>query len=118
AKAAQQFVAKTLQQQRTLEQATRATPRTDYPRLGDQERQLQKSLSDFEQLHPRPFKGTEAEAQQTQEAMNKAADSLSRGGTDARPAAQQATQQLEKLGEAMKEQSAGKQLADAYKLKQ
>ena len=97
AKAAQQFVEKTLQQQRTVEQATRTTPRTDYARLGDQERQLQKSLADFEQLHPRPFKGTQAEAQQTQEAMNKAADSLKKGGTDARAATQQAAQQLEKL---------------------
>ena len=35
AKAAQQFVEKTLQQQRTLEQETRTTPRTDYARLGD-----------------------------------------------------------------------------------
>jgi hypothetical protein len=118
AKAAQQFVEKTLQQQRTVEQATRTTPRTDYARLGDQERQLQKSLADFEQLHPRPFKGTQAEAQQTQEAMNKAADSLKRGGTDARAATQQATQQMEKLAEAMKGETAGQQLADAYKLKQ
>ena len=40
AKAAQQFVDKTLEQQRSLEQQTRSTPRTDYARLGDQEKQL------------------------------------------------------------------------------
>ena len=45
AKAAQQFVDKTLEQQRSLEQQTRTTPRTDYARLGDQEKQLQQSLS-------------------------------------------------------------------------
>jgi hypothetical protein len=118
AKAAQQFVEKTLQQQRTLEQETRTTPPTDYARLGEQEKQLQKSLSEFEQLHPRPFKGTQAEAQQTQDAMNKAADSLQRKRTEARTATQQATQQLEKLTEAMKSESTGQQLADAYKLKQ
>jgi len=118
AKAAQEFVQQTLQQQRTLEQAARAASRTGYPKLGEQERQLQKSLSDFEQLHPRPFKGTETEAQQAQDAMSKAADSLQRRGNDARTATQQATQQLEKLSQAMKDQSASRQLADAYKLKQ
>ncbi|MGO8931610.1 MAG: hypothetical protein ACLQU3_32555 [Limisphaerales bacterium] len=118
AKAAQQFVDKTLEQQRNLEQQARTAPPTDYSRLGDQEKQLQQSLSDFEQLHPRPFKGTQAEAQQTQEAMAKASDSLQRKNTEARAATQQATQQLEKLDEAMKSQTAGQQLADAYKLKQ
>ena len=118
AKAAQEYVEKTLQQQKTLEQETRTKPATDYARLGEQEKQLQKSLSEFEQLHPRPFKGTQAEAQQTQEAMNKAADSLQKKRTEARTATQQATQQLEKLTEAMKDESTGRQLADAYKLKQ
>ncbi len=91
-----------LEQQRTLEQQTRSTPPSDYTRLGDQERQLQQSLADFEQLHPRAFKGTQAEAQQAQDAMAKAAESLQRKRTDARAPTQQATQQLEKLSEAMK----------------
>ena len=118
AKAAQQFVDKTLEQQRSLEQQTRAAPRTDYTRLGEQEKQLQKSLADFEQLHPRAFKGTQAEAQQTQDAMSKAAESLQKKSNDARTATQRATQQLEKLSEAMKSETTGQQLADAYKLKQ
>jgi hypothetical protein len=118
AKAAQQFVDKTLEQQRSLEQQTRTTPRTDYSRLGDQEKQLQKSLTDFEQLHPRPFTGTQAEAQQAQDAMAKAAELLQKKNTDARQSTQRATQQLEKLSEAMKSETTGQQLADAYKLKQ
>ena len=118
AKAAQQFVDKTLEQQRNLEQQTRTTPRSNYPRLGDQERQLQKSLADFRAASPAAFKGTEAEAQQAQDAMSKAAESLQKKSNDARTATQQATQQLEKLSEAMKSESTGQQLADAYKLKQ
>jgi hypothetical protein len=118
AKAAQQFVDKTLEQQRSLEQQTRTKPRADQPRLGEQEKQLEKSLADFEQLHPRAFKGTEAEAQQTQDAMTKAAESLQKKSTDAKSSTQRATQQLEKLSEAMKDASTGQQLADAYKLKQ
>jgi hypothetical protein len=118
AKAAQQFVDKTLEQQRSLEQQTRTAPRTDYTKLGDQEKQLEKSLADFGQLHPRAFKGTPAEAQQTQDAMTKAADSLQKKSADAKASTQQATQQLEKLSDAMKNDTAGQQLADAYKLKQ
>jgi hypothetical protein len=118
AKAAQQFVDKTVEQQRSLEQQTRTTPRTGYDRLGDQEKQLEKSLADFEQLHPRPFKGSQTEAQQSQDALTKAADSLQKKNADARAATQRATQQLEKLSETMKSETAGQQLADAYKLKQ
>jgi hypothetical protein len=118
AKAAQQFVDKTLEQQRRLELQTRTTPRSDHPRLGEQEQQLQKSLVDFEQLHPRSFKGTQAEARQAQDAMTKAAESLQKKSNDARTSTQQATQQLEKLSEAMKDDATGRQLADAYKLKQ
>jgi hypothetical protein len=118
AKAAQQFVDKTLEQQRSLEQQARSTPRTDYARLGAKERELQKSLDEFQQLHPRPFDRTQAETQQTQDAMSKAAESLEKRSGDARTATQRATQQLEKLSDAMKDEAAGKQLADAYKLKQ
>ena len=118
AKAAQQFVDKSLEQQRSLEQLTRTAPRTGHPRLGDQEKQLEQSLADFEQLHPRSFSGTQAEAQDTQDAMAKAADALQKKRTDARAATQRATQQLEKLSTAMKSETAEKQLADAYRLKQ
>jgi hypothetical protein len=117
ARAAQQFVDKTLQEQRKIEQQTRTTPTSNYPRLWDEERQLGNSLADFQQLHPRAFKGTEAESQQAQDALGKAAESLRRRSNDARASTQRATQQLEKLAAAMKEESTGQQLADAYKLK-
>ena len=119
AKAAQQFVDKTLDQQRNLEQQTRTTPRSDYARLGEQEKQLQQSLTDFEQQHPRAFKGTQAEAQQTQDAMTKAAESLAEEehGRARRHAAGDAA-----VGEAQRghEERVGRSssLRDAYKLKQ
>lgn len=117
AKAAQQFVDKTLEQQRSLEQRVRSASRTEYARLADLESQLQKSLAEFEQLHPRPFERTQTESQETQNAMTKAVRSLENKSADGRTATQKATQQLEKLGDAMENESAGKQLADAYKLK-
>ncbi len=79
---------------------------------------MQKSLADFEQLHPRAFKGSQAEAQQSQDALAKAADSLQKKNAGAQGATQRATQQLESLSETMKSDTASQQLADAYKLKQ
>src|SRR6266567_2216632 len=61
-KAAQEFVQKTLQQQRNLEQQSRSTPRNDLPRLAGQEQNLQQSLQDFQGQHPQVFKGTEAQS--------------------------------------------------------
>jgi hypothetical protein len=118
AKAAQDFVRKTLEQQRSLEQQARSSQRGDYAKLGAQEQQLQKSLEDFQGQHPQPFKGSEAESQQASQAMGNAADSLQRRSSDARAAAQEATQRLQQLTQAMQNQAMQQQLADAYKLKQ
>ncbi len=117
AKAAQQFVQKTLEQQRSLEQQTRANSRSEYPRLGSQERQLLQVLEEFQGQHPQVFKPTQDESQRAQQALSKAADSLQRRGPDARAATQEATQQLEQLSQAMQERSGQQQLADAYRLK-
>jgi hypothetical protein len=118
AKAARDFVQKSLSQQRMLERRTKTAPRTEYPKLTDQEKQLEKSLEDFQLLHPQPFKGALPEFQQTHDALTQAAQELEKKSNDARAATQQAAQQFEKLDEAMRSRSAEQQLADAYKLKQ
>jgi len=117
AKAAQEFVQKTLDQQRNLERQAGAA-RNDSSKLAQQEKQLEQSLEEFEQQHPQAFKGAQTESQQAQQAMTKAADSLQKKNTGARAAMQQATQQVGKLNEAMRNRSAEQQLADAYRLKQ
>ncbi len=117
AKAANDFVRKTLEQQRNLEQQTRSGRRSEYPRLGVQEQQLRKNLEDFQAQHPSVFKESEAEAQSAGQAMNKAAETLQRRGTEATAATQQATQELEKFSQAMQNRATDRQLADAYKLK-
>jgi len=86
--------------------------------LGDEERQLEKSLEEFRQQHPQTFNGTDSESNAAQEAMAKAADSLENRALDAPNAAQQAGENLEKLSQAMTAHSAAQQLANAYKLKQ
>src|SRR5262249_3310297 len=48
AKAAQDFIRKTLEEQKSLEQQAKSATRSDYSRLGAKEQQLQKSLEDFQ----------------------------------------------------------------------
>ncbi|HWX21075.1 MAG TPA: hypothetical protein VN578_14335 [Candidatus Binatia bacterium] len=118
ARAAQEFVRKTLEQQRTLEQQARAPQRNDYSKLATQEQQLQKSLEEFQGQHSQAFKDAESESQQAQEAMVKAAESLQQRNSEARAATQQASRQVEQLSQAMQNRAAQQQLADAYRLKQ
>ena len=118
AKAARDFVQKTVEQQKALDRTARRTPPNNYPKLAEQEKQLEKALQDFQALHPQVFKRAEAESQQAREAMAKAAESLEKKSNDARADTQQASQQLEQLNEAMRSRSAEQQLAHAYKLKE
>jgi hypothetical protein len=117
AKAAQDFVKKTLDEQKKLEQQARAGSFNDFPQLGRQEQRLQEGLQEFRGQHPQHFKGSEEQAKQAQLAMSSAADSLEKRDRNARTATRQASQALEKLNEAMQSQSTEQQLADAYRLK-
>jgi len=117
AKAAQDFVRATLEQQRELEQQSRTAMHNQYPRLADREQELQKGLKDFEAQHPQIFKETQPELQQAGEALNRAADALHARQNEAKSQVQQATTQLQNLSQAMQKQSAERQLADAYRLK-
>src|SRR5205823_3943480 len=69
------------------------------------------------QEHAKVFEGAQGESQKTQEAMTKAAKSLQQRASDARDTTQEATQNLEKLSQAMEQHSIQHQLTDAYKLK-
>lgn len=118
AKAAQDVVRKTLEQQRALDNQTRSSTPADYSRLAEKERRLTQSLSDFQAQHPQAFKKTEQESREAQQAMSGAADALQNGSRDAGDSTRQAGRQLERLSDAMNSQSASQQLADAYRLKQ
>jgi hypothetical protein len=118
AKAAQQFVQKAVDQQQSLERRAKSQSQGNYSKLAEEERQLEKSLEEFKQQHPQPFNGTDSESEAAQNAMSKAAESLQSKSSDAAKATQQASEGLEKLGQAMTSHSAAQQLADAYKMKQ
>jgi hypothetical protein len=118
AKAAKDFVQKTLDQQRKLDQRAQTAPRSDYSKMAEEERRMEDALRDFQQQHPRVFKGAEAQSEAAQQAMDKSADALQKRNMDAKTAAHEATRQMEQLDTAMASQSAERELADAYRLKQ
>ena len=118
AKAAREFVRKTLEDQKNLEQQSRTAPLSQYSRMAGEQQRLQKALRDFQAQHPKPFDGSDQAAAQAQQSMGKAADSLQNRRPNARAATQEATRDLETLNNSLQSQSADRQLADAYRLKQ
>jgi hypothetical protein len=118
AKAVQDFVQQTLEQQKALEKQASSARRNDLSKIGQQEKQLEEKLKEFEQEHARMFTGTEEASQKAHEAMKKAAESLQQRNNNASEAMRQASQSLEKLSQSTQSRSADQQLADAYKLKQ
>lgn len=117
AKAAQEFVQKTLEQQRNVQQQARLAGKNDYRALSSQEQHLQESLRDFTSQHPDPFKPAQPQVRNAQKALGDAAHSLEQRSADASAAAQEATQKLEQLSQAVQSQATAQQLADAYRLK-
>jgi hypothetical protein len=118
AKAAQDFVQKAMQQQKAIERQSKTATRADYSSLAQREAQLEKSLQDFQEQHPAAFKTAQAESEEARQAMSRAAESMQKRNPDARQATQEATRELEELGQALERNSSRKQLADAYRLKQ
>jgi O6-methylguanine-DNA--protein-cysteine methyltransferase len=112
-KAAQEFVKQLTEQQRELENQAKASPRGNHPKLSEQQRQIQRSLEDFQQRHPQPFKGLEQNTTAACNAMGKAADALRQKATGAYGETAKATREIENLGQAMANHSADRQMADA-----
>ena len=118
ARAARDFVQKSLEQQQKLERQVKSAPRSTYPALSEEEKKLQKSLEDFQAQHPQVFKNMEPQSREAKEALTQAAEALQKKNEEARGATQKATQQLQQLSDAMKNRSAEQQLANTYKLKE
>ena len=118
AKAAQDFMQKAVEQQKQIAQKTALLPRNLQPPLADDENKLKKSLDDFQQQHPRVFHDVTNEFNRAAQSLGNAADSLQKKAPNAPANAQTAAQELEKLQTAMQNNATGRQLADAYRLKQ
>lgn len=85
--------------------------------LADRERALREGLDGFAQAHPRLFKDAQAETKGALAALEKAAKALD-GPPGAGTEARQAQGALEDLARAVDRKSTGRQLADAYRLKE
>ena len=119
AKAAQDFVQKAVQKQEQIaKRSAAAAPRTNLPVLAEEEKQLRQSLEDFQNQHPKAFNDVQPETENAEHALAKAAQTMQQKSPAAKTNAQQATKELQKLAETMKNESEDRQLADAYKLKQ
>ena len=117
AKAAQDFRSKDAGTAEETRAASPLGPTHRFLAPGPAGEKLQQSLDDFQGEHPQVFKGAESESRQAQQSMDKAAESLQASNANSPTATQKATQDLEKLSSALQNQSADRQLADAYKLK-
>jgi hypothetical protein len=121
AKAAQYFMKKLLEQQQQLAEKARptnATTRSQYPKFAEEERQIQNGLEQFRQQHPQVFKPAQGEADAAKQSMQQAAQSLERKDSGAGKQVRQAAEKMEQLAGALREKSAERSLADAYKLRQ
>lgn len=115
--------AKELLQRATAEQrkVTEAEPAAKAPEargaLAERERALREGLDAFAQAHPRLFKDAQAETQGALDALEKAAKALD-GAAGPGSEARQAQGALEGLARAVDRKSTGRQLADAFRLKE
>jgi hypothetical protein len=116
--AAQDLVQSTFQSEQSLAQRIAKSPRADQTKLADQQEELLKKLEEFQQQHPQPFEDVTNEMAQAQQAMKSAEETLRKNDWSARRATATAADDLDKLQEALKDQSFGRSLTDAYKLKQ
>ncbi len=116
--AAQDLVQSTFQSEQSLAQRVAKSPRADQSKLADQQEELLKKLEEFQQQHPQPLQGVTNEMAQAQQAMKSADDTLRKNDWSARRATATAADNLDKLQQALKDESFGRSLTDAYKLKQ
>jgi hypothetical protein len=116
ARSAEEFVQKTLEQQKEVEHQA-AAPLQGGEALAGQEQRLARQLKDFTGEHPNAFKGSESQTAQAQASLQHAEEHLRSSAPDSAARTRQATQGLEKLRAAVQNHGAGEQLADAYRLK-
>ena len=117
-KAAQELVQKTLDQQRGIADRTQRGSKSNYNELAGEQKKMMQALQQFQSEHPQPFKDVAGETKSAQSALQKANQALAGKSSDDQKEQGQATDRIQELLQAMNQQAASKQLAQAYKLKQ
>jgi hypothetical protein len=118
AKAAQDFVQKTGEEQGELSREAQAGEPGQRSNLADRQDQLGKSFQEFRHQHPQAFSGVEDPSGAASRAMDQASQALRRGDDTAAASTREAGEKLKELAQAMQRQAAGQQLADGYRLRQ
>jgi hypothetical protein len=118
AKAAEEFLRSSVEMQQSLADQTERSATRDYPKIARSENDIRKSLQEFTEQHPRLFKDLTNQTAQAQQTMKEAYESLAKKQPEARTQTREATEQLEQLQQQLQKQNSGRDLADAYRLKQ
>lgn len=115
--AAQEFLRDLTTKERGMVRRPTTNSTVQKPQLAEEQQALKKSLDDFIQQHPRPFETSTQDCRNAQAAMDKAQQSLASNPRLATGDVLKAADQLTKLGRALADRSAEKQVQNAYQLK-
>lgn len=115
-KAAQDFLEKAVQKQEDI--TRRAASPAVGPTLAEEENTLAQSLRRFEEQHPKVARALDRPLTASHQSLTNAVQSLRKKSRYTQKQTQQALEQLKELSQAMRNQAASQQLADAYRLKQ
>jgi hypothetical protein len=118
-KAAREFLDKLVADQRRVAERASQGEKTERPGLADEQQRMRASLREFETSHPRQFVRAEREATAADRALDEASRSLrDAGSSDVAGPQRRALTELESLRRAVGQAAEGRQLTQAYRLKQ
>jgi hypothetical protein len=114
---AREFVQKTLEAERQIEQKAASNNTAEKPQLAQRQRDLNQSMQQFAQNNRPCFGNCQKECAGAQSAMGLAANSLGAGKPDAGQRTGEAGAELQALDNALEKQRGRNQLAEAHQLK-
>jgi hypothetical protein len=117
-KAAREALDKAAREQARLAERSRTADAETLRELSRQQEEVRREVGDLQSEHPRVFKGAEKEAADAEAALRRAAEALARGEGGAAAAAGQARDKIEGLRKAVGRGADGRQLAQAYRLRE
>ena len=88
-----------------------------FSRLADEEDGLYQEFAEFEKQHSDVFRDVQTESEAAKDGLQQASDSLRNKRKDSQQLTASAAKELDRLAEALTQQTSAQQLANAYKLK-
>jgi hypothetical protein len=116
-KTTQELLDRAVEQQKRLQQRAAKPDEAARRALGAEQEKLRREIAEFAADHPQMFKRAEKERAAADEAMRQSAESLGAASPECATAAGRATASLESLRGAVKRGAVGKDLEQAYELR-